>query len=53
MDGFMGYSPQTVFLAILLFVIVGMIVYRQYYAPHEDETGPVKAPNEPHEEEEQ
>ena len=50
MDGFMGYSPQTVFFVLLLLVIVGMIVYRQYYAPR-DETGPVPAPDVPHEEE--
>lgn len=52
MDMFMGYSSQTVFFAILLLVIVGMILYRQYGAPAADEKGVVAAPEEPHPEEE-
>lgn len=47
----MGYSPSQVFLVVLLLVIVGMIVYRQYYAPASDESGPVPAPDVPHDEE--
>ncbi len=45
MDGFMGYDPLTVMLAILLLVIVSMIIYSQYSAPapkpKQDETGRV------------
>ena len=54
MDGFMGYSSQTVFFAILLLVIVGMILYRQYGAPAADEKGVIAVdPNATNPEEEQ
>jgi hypothetical protein len=55
MDGFMGYDPQTVMLAILLLVIVGMIIYRSYSTPlsEQNEKGVVKAEDGPNEEEEQ
>jgi len=54
MDGFISYDPQTVMLAILLLVIVGMIVYRSYSMPvsEQDEKGVVKAGDGPNEEEE-
>lgn len=45
-SGFMGYSPMTILLVILLLVVLGMVAYKYMQKPKSDEatvehTGPV------------
>jgi hypothetical protein len=49
MNEFMGYSPSTVFIVLLLIVVLAALVYRNHQAPAELKVVPVT--NEPHEEE--